>query len=75
MTIRCFLFFVSQSFFPAMTKIVGTLGPRSRSVEIISGCLKAGMSGIHTFSSFESLAFHACFPSLLISNSFCFSWV
>ncbi|KAG7027216.1 Pyruvate kinase 1, cytosolic [Cucurbita argyrosperma subsp. argyrosperma] len=32
------------SFFPAMTKIVGTLGPRSRSVELISGCLKAGMS-------------------------------
>ena len=39
---RCSL----QSFFPAMTKIVGTLGPKSRSVEIISGCLKAGMSGI-----------------------------
>lgn len=35
-----------QSFFPAMTKIVGTLGPRSRSVEVISGCLKAGMSGM-----------------------------
>ncbi|CAN6452300.1 unnamed protein product [Victoria cruziana] len=32
------------SFYPAMTKIVGTLGPRSRSVEVISGCLKAGMS-------------------------------
>ncbi|CAL5356622.1 unnamed protein product [Camellia sinensis] len=32
------------NFFPAMTKIVGTLGPRSRSVEVISGCLKAGMS-------------------------------
>ncbi|KAH8502126.1 hypothetical protein H0E87_016766 [Populus deltoides] len=32
------------SFFPAMTKIVGTLGPKSRSVEIISNCLKAGMS-------------------------------
>ncbi|XP_052875262.1 pyruvate kinase 1, cytosolic isoform X1 [Gossypium arboreum] len=32
------------SFFPAMTKIVGTLGPRSRSVEVLSGCLKAGMS-------------------------------
>lgn len=39
---RCSL----QSFFPAMTKIVGTLGPKSRSVEIISGCLQAGMSGI-----------------------------
>ncbi|RVW48167.1 Pyruvate kinase 1, cytosolic [Vitis vinifera] len=33
------------SFFPAMTKIVGTLGPKSRSVEVISGCLKVGMSG------------------------------
>ncbi|THG03756.1 hypothetical protein TEA_021350 [Camellia sinensis var. sinensis] len=32
------------NFFPATTKIVGTLGPRSRSVEVISGCLKAGMS-------------------------------
>ncbi|KAL6988321.1 pyruvate kinase, partial [Sarracenia purpurea var. burkii] len=32
------------SFFPAMTKIVGTLGPRSRSVDVISRCLKAGMS-------------------------------
>lgn len=27
-----------------MTKIVGTLGPRSRSVDVISGCLNAGMS-------------------------------
>ncbi|GMQ08219.1 hypothetical protein CsSME_00052050 [Camellia sinensis var. sinensis] len=33
-----------SSFFPAMTKIVGTLGPRSRSVEAISACLQAGMS-------------------------------
>nr|CBX24455.1 hypothetical_protein [Oryza glaberrima] len=32
------------SFFPAMTKIVGTLGPKSRSVDTISSCLKAGMS-------------------------------
>ncbi|KAJ6432969.1 PYRUVATE KINASE [Salix viminalis] len=32
------------SFFPARTKIVGTLGPKSRTVEIISNCLKAGMS-------------------------------
>lgn len=37
--------FSMQNFFPAMTKIVGTLGPNSRSVEVISGCLKAGMSG------------------------------
>jgi len=34
-----------QSFFPAMTKIVGTLGPKSRTVDTISACLKAGMSG------------------------------
>nr|GMD89617.1 pyruvate kinase [Ipomoea batatas]GME10647.1 pyruvate kinase [Ipomoea batatas] len=27
-----------------MTKIVGTLGPKSRSIEVISGCLNAGMS-------------------------------
>ncbi|ESQ45194.1 hypothetical protein EUTSA_v10010288mg [Eutrema salsugineum] len=33
-----------SSFFPALTKIVGTLGPKSRSVEALSGCLKAGMS-------------------------------
>lgn len=32
------------SFFPALTKIVGTLGSKSRTVEIISACLKAGMS-------------------------------
>lgn len=35
-----------QTFFPAMTKIVGTLGPKSQSVDIIASCLKAGMSGI-----------------------------
>jgi len=28
-----------------MTKIVGTLGPKSRSVDVISQCLEAGMSG------------------------------
>ncbi|XP_021865530.1 pyruvate kinase 1, cytosolic [Spinacia oleracea] len=33
-----------SSFFPAMTKIVGTLGPRSQSVDVISSLLKAGMS-------------------------------
>lgn len=36
---------LDQSYFPAMTKIVGTLGPKSRSVDTISACLKAGMSG------------------------------
>ncbi|KAL4583785.1 hypothetical protein LXL04_008369 [Taraxacum kok-saghyz] len=34
----------SKSYFPSMTKIVGTLGPKSRSVEVISRCLMAGMS-------------------------------
>lgn len=32
------------TFFAAMTKIVGTLGPSSQSVEVISGLLNAGMS-------------------------------
>ncbi|KAH1230267.1 Pyruvate kinase 1, cytosolic [Glycine max] len=32
------------TFFPAMTKIVGTLGLKSRSVDTISRCLDAGMS-------------------------------
>ena len=44
-----------QSFFPAMTKIVGTLGPRSRSVGVISGCITAGMCGIKHFSFFLCL--------------------
>ncbi|KAK6152341.1 hypothetical protein DH2020_014976 [Rehmannia glutinosa] len=34
----------SKASFSALTKIVGTLGPRSRSVEVISACLKAGMT-------------------------------
>ncbi|KAF9608199.1 hypothetical protein IFM89_007821 [Coptis chinensis] len=37
---------VVQNFFPAITKIVWTLGPKSRYVEVISGCLKAGMSSM-----------------------------
>lgn len=45
-----------QSFFPAMTKIVGTLGPKSRSVDIISRCLEAGMSGTVPFFFFFSPA-------------------
>lgn len=40
---------IMQTFFPAMTKIVGTLGPKSRSVDVISSCLKAGMSGMDFF--------------------------
>ncbi|XP_050282056.1 pyruvate kinase 1, cytosolic-like [Quercus robur] len=46
------------SFFPAMTKIVGTLGPKSRSVEIISGCLKAGMSVARFDFSLGDTQFH-----------------
>lgn len=45
-------FVLLKTFFPAMTKIVGTLGPRSQSVEVISSLLKAGMSGnLFTFFS------------------------
>ncbi|XP_050228198.1 pyruvate kinase 1, cytosolic-like [Mercurialis annua] len=32
------------SYLPSLTKIVGTLGPKSRSVETIEACLNAGMS-------------------------------
>ncbi|GLT93286.1 hypothetical protein SLE2022_110870 [Rubroshorea leprosula] len=46
------------TFFPAMTKIVGTLGPKSRSVEIISGCLKAGMSVARFDFSWGDTKFH-----------------
>ncbi|KAL4009790.1 hypothetical protein IC575_031103 [Cucumis melo] len=35
-----------------MTKIVGTLGPNSRSVQVISACLTAGMSGNFVFLFF-----------------------
>nr|KJB16695.1 hypothetical protein B456_002G243700 [Gossypium raimondii] len=46
------------SFFPAMTKIVGTLGPKSRSIEVISGCLKAGMSVARFDFSWHDPAYH-----------------
>lgn len=39
-----------------MTKIVGTLGPKSRSVDTISACLKAGMSGNCSLSVSLSLS-------------------
>ncbi|KAE8671851.1 Detected protein of confused Function [Hibiscus syriacus] len=48
----------NPSFFPAMTKIVGTLGPNSRSVEIISSCLKAGMSVARFDFSWGDTEFH-----------------
>lgn len=47
-----FFYFPVQSFFPAMTKIVGTLGPKSRTVEVISSCLKAGMSGTYDYCKY-----------------------
>ncbi|KAL5648364.1 hypothetical protein ACJX0J_039173, partial [Zea mays] len=46
------------SFFPAMTKIVGTLGPKSRSVDTISSCLKAGMSVARFDFSWGDAAYH-----------------
>ncbi|KAK7284933.1 hypothetical protein RJT34_19687 [Clitoria ternatea] len=46
------------SFFPAMTKIVGTLGPKSRSVEAISGCLNAGMQVSRFDFSWGSPEYH-----------------
>jgi pyruvate kinase len=36
-----------ENFFPTMTKIIGTLGPQSRSVKVIKGFLKAGMFVTH----------------------------
>ncbi|KAE8038734.1 hypothetical protein FH972_011212 [Carpinus fangiana] len=44
--------------FPAMTRIVGTLGPKSRSVEIISDCMKAGMSVARFDFSWGDTEFH-----------------
>lgn len=49
-----------QNFFPAMTKIVGTLGANSRSVEVISGCLEAGMSGEFVFRLLVSNYLYVC---------------
>lgn len=46
------------SFFPAMTKIVGTMGPKSRSVETISACLDAGMSVARFDFSWGDAKFH-----------------
>ncbi|WVZ54459.1 hypothetical protein U9M48_005247, partial [Paspalum notatum var. saurae] len=46
------------SFFPAMTKIVGTLGPKSRSVDTISACLRAGMSVARFDFSWGDAAYH-----------------
>ncbi|KAL8159696.1 hypothetical protein V2J09_001233 [Rumex salicifolius] len=44
--------------FPALTKIVGTLGPKSRYVDIISSCLQAGMSVARFDFSWGDAEFH-----------------
>ncbi|KAJ0436766.1 hypothetical protein HanRHA438_Chr16g0741381 [Helianthus annuus] len=36
-----------------MTKIVGTLGPKSMSVEVLSQCLMAGMSTVFIKKSYN----------------------
>ncbi|KAI6676590.1 hypothetical protein NL676_037386 [Syzygium grande] len=46
------------TFFPAMTKIVGTLGPKSRSADIIAKCLNAGMSVARFDFSLGNAEFH-----------------
>ncbi|PIA48156.1 hypothetical protein AQUCO_01400620v1 [Aquilegia coerulea] len=33
-----------ETFLPSLTKVVGTLGPKSRSVDVLEACLKAGLS-------------------------------
>lgn len=71
--------FVCVQSFSAMTKIVGTLGPRSRSVEVISSCLKAGMSGdwieFSAFSFFLSIDFLSSYDVCSLSVArFDFSW-
>ncbi|KAM0844354.1 hypothetical protein ACQ4PT_057097 [Festuca glaucescens] len=44
--------------FPSLTKIVGTLGPRSRSVEVIEECLTAGMSVARFDFSWKDATYH-----------------
>ncbi|CAM8973398.1 unnamed protein product [Rhodiola kirilowii] len=48
-----------SSFYPALTKIVGTLGPKSRSVDVISSCLKSGMSVARFDFSWGSPDYHS----------------
>lgn len=44
--------------FPSLTKIVGTLGPKSHSVEVIQECLAAGMSVARFDFSWMDAAYH-----------------
>ncbi|KAK4761232.1 hypothetical protein SAY87_006125 [Trapa incisa] len=46
------------TFFPAMTKIVGTLGQKSQAVDTIARCLEAGMSVARFDFSWGDAAFH-----------------
>ncbi|XP_031383876.1 pyruvate kinase 1, cytosolic-like [Punica granatum] len=46
------------TFFPAMTKIVGTLGSKSQSVNVICSCLNAGMSVARFDFSWGDADFH-----------------
>ncbi|KAK4754548.1 hypothetical protein SAY87_002652 [Trapa incisa] len=46
------------TFFPAMTKIVGTLGQKSQAVDTIARCLKAGMSVARFDFSWGDADFH-----------------
>ncbi|KAK3119952.1 hypothetical protein QOZ80_9AG0678490 [Eleusine coracana subsp. coracana] len=44
--------------FPSLTKIVGTLGPKSHSVEVIQECLTAGMSVARFDFSWMDASYH-----------------
>jgi hypothetical protein len=44
-----------QSFFPALTKIIATLGETSSSVKVLSESLRAGMSGTPFTNKFSFL--------------------
>ncbi|XP_010269337.1 PREDICTED: pyruvate kinase 2, cytosolic-like [Nelumbo nucifera] len=46
------------SYIPSLTKIIGTLGPKSRSVEVIEACLQAGMSVARFDFSWLSAEYH-----------------
>lgn len=74
-----------QKFFPSLTKIVATLGAKSRSVETLEQCLKAGMAGLvsvlyHLFIKIPFCILNllyliqcvACVINELISIIFCF---
>lgn len=57
-----------------MTKIVGTLGPKSRSVEVISGCLKAGMSG-NTWLRFLSFLLLLLLLLFIFFEDYCYCYL